>query len=57
MQTTKALIYMSANTRPITIDVKSVNGYSPYTMVITATDGTVYETHLSNVLLITKEEE
>lgn len=54
---TKALIYMGGNTKPITVDVKYITGYSPYTMVIEATDGTIYETHLSNVLVITKKEE
>lgn len=54
---TQAQIYMGVNRNPIIIDVKEVTGYSPYTMVIKATNGIVYETHLSNVLFITKEEE
>jgi hypothetical protein len=53
----KALIYMGSNPTPITVDVEKVTGYSPYTMVIKATNGTVYETHLSNVLFITKNDE
>lgn len=53
---TKALIYMGTSPEPITVDVKYITGYSPYTMVIEATDGTIYETHLSNVLVITKKE-
>lgn len=57
-ETTTALIYMGTNPEPITINVKRITRYSTYrTIIITATDGTIYETYLSNVLLITKKEE
>lgn len=54
---TKALIYMGGNTKPIEVDVKTIERYGPYNVIIEATNNTIYETHSSNVLFITKKEE
>lgn len=53
---TKALIYMGGNTKPIEVDVKTIERYGLHNVTIEATNSTIYETHSSNVLFITKEE-
>lgn len=54
---TKAQIYMGGRTTPIEVDVKEVKCYSKYSIIIESTNGILYETHLNNVLFITKEED
>lgn len=57
---TKAQIYMGGTINPIVVDVKR-SYYScygnPNLVTIIATNGKKYETHTSNVLIITTEEE